>query len=258
MTVKLHDALANRIEILPERFERKYYLTPGEVDLTYGLLRHLCLSASEYSSEQINSLYFDTSDLEQHERSASGDYNKDKVRIRWYGEDRDMNGMWPVFIELKSRRGFSSIKQRLKLSVPAMNLTSANLNRGIVPRNLLMGGLARFSHFPHEFLHPVIKISYWRYRFSEIMTGQRISLDCHLQSTMVMPGQGNGDKELELPGGIIEIKGLVMELPETLRRMRMLYIDWTRFSKYSACIDSHCEDPGSVGSLSPSGRITQL
>lgn len=257
MTVKLHDSLANNIDILPERFERKFYLESRKVDLAYGLLRQLCLSASDYPSEQINSLYFDTTDLEQFERSASGDYHKDKVRIRWYGEDGDMTDMWPAFIELKSRRGFTSTKQRLKLYVPATNLNSASLTRGILPRILLMDTLARFSHFTGEILYPVIKISYWRYRFTEIMTGQRVSLDCRIRSTIVMPGRNNGKKELELPGGIIEIKGLVMEIPETLKRMRMLYIDWTRFSKYSACIDSHDEEPGSMGSLSPSGRITR-
>jgi hypothetical protein len=40
-------------------------------------------------------------------------------------------------------------------------------------------------------------------------------------------------------------------------RMRLLNIDWTRFSKYSACIDSHTEGLGSVGRVSPSGRIIQ-
>ncbi|MDD5590328.1 MAG: VTC domain-containing protein [Dehalococcoidales bacterium] len=259
MTTQVYDGvLADNIDVLPERFERKYYLVAGEVGLAYGLLRHLCLSASEYPSEQINSLYFDTAGLEQHERSAAGDYNKDKVRIRWYGEDNDISGMRNVFIELKSRRGFTSTKQRLKLSVSAMSLNPGNLIRGIVPRTLLMDTLARFGCFPHEMLHPVIKISYWRRRFSEILTGQRVSLDCHIRSSMVMPGRGNGEKELELPGGVIEIKGLAMDLPPSLSRMRMLYLDWTRFSKYSSCIDSHLEEPGSMGRLSPSGRITQL
>jgi hypothetical protein len=107
-------------------------------------------------------------------------------------------------------------------------------------------------------LRPVIKISYWRYRFSEVMTGQRVSLDCHIRSTMIMPGAGNGEKELELPGGIIEIKGLTMELPPTLKRTRMLDTDWTRFSKYSACIDAHYEVAGSIGRLSPSGKVIRL
>jgi hypothetical protein len=118
-----------------------------------------------------------------------------------------------------------------------------------------METLARFAYFLPEMLQPVIKVSYWRYRFTEIMTGQRVSLDCHIHSTMTIAGLGNGEQALELPGAVIEIKGKTMELPETLTRARILDTDWTRFSKYSACIDAHQEKPGSVGRLSPSGRI---
>jgi hypothetical protein len=123
---------------------------------------------------------------------------------------------------------------------------------------MLLDTLARFGYFPKGMLLPIISISYWRYRFSEVMTGQQVSLDCHIRSTTIMPGMGNGERELELPGGVIEIKGRTVNLPRTLKRARMLDTDWTRFSKYSACIDSHEEKPGSVGRSSPSGRVVHL
>ncbi|MBN1375926.1 MAG: VTC domain-containing protein [Dehalococcoidia bacterium] len=258
MAVQLYSPAVNTVNTLPERFERKYYLVPRDVGLAYGLLRQVCLPAREYPYEQINSLYFDTADLEQHEHSESGDYYKDKVRIRWYGECEDLQGMQTVFLELKSRRGFAGIKQRLKLQVPAESLTPLNLGKGIIPRTLLLDTMARFGYFPSQMLLPIIKISYWRYRFSEIMTEQRVSLDYHIWSTVITPGLCNGEKELELPGAVIEIKGRTMELPTALRCARMLYTDWSRFSKYSACINSHYENPGTVGRLSPSGRIVQI
>jgi hypothetical protein len=258
MAVQLCDAAIKIGNMLPQRFERKYYLTPEQVGLAYGVLRHICLTNSEYPSEQINSLYFDTVDLDQHERSSSGDYQKDKVRIRWYGEDKNFHEMQTIYLELKSRRGFASTKQRLKLLVPAENLALEKLGKGIVLRTLLMDTLARFGYFPSKMLQPVIKISYWRYRFSEVLTGQRVSLDCHMRSTMLIPGLGNGERELELPGAVIEIKGQTMEIPASLRQMKMLDLDWGRFSKYSTCIDTHTEALGTVGRLSPSGRIIGL
>jgi hypothetical protein len=72
----------NDMNKLPERFERKYYLIPPEVGFAYGLLCQICVMDSEYPSEQINSLYFDTADLDQYVRSLSGDFEKDKVHIR--------------------------------------------------------------------------------------------------------------------------------------------------------------------------------
>jgi hypothetical protein len=258
MAVKLYDASRKAQNMLPQRFERKFYLPPPEVGLAYGLLRHICLPASEYPSEQIHSLYFDTSDLDQYERSSSGDYQKDKVRIRWYCEDKDPPEMQTIFLELKSRRGFAGTKHRLKLRVPAEHLTLNRLSGGIVPGTLLVDTLAGFGYFPSGLLQPVIKISYWRYRFSDVMTGQHISLDHQIRSTMIIPCQGNGERELELLGGVLEIKGQTAELPASLRRARMLDMDWSRFSKYSACIDSHIERPGTVGHSSPSGRIVRL
>jgi hypothetical protein len=68
--------------MLPERFELKFYLLQKEVGLAYGLLRQACVLDSEYPSEQIGSLYFDTADLDQYARSLSGDFQKDKVHIR--------------------------------------------------------------------------------------------------------------------------------------------------------------------------------
>ncbi len=258
MAVQLINIPVTTRNNLPQRFERKYYLGPAQVDFANGLLRQLCLPAEDFPSEQINSLYFDTPDLDQHERSSSGDYYKDKVRIRWYGKEKDLCGIRDIFLELKSRQGFASTKQRLRLQVPAENILPENLGRGIIPQTLLMNTLYGFGYFPSRPLLPVIMISYWRYRYSEIMSGQRVSLDCRINSTMIMPGYGNGEKNLELPGGIIEIKGQSMELPETLRHARILYTDWTRFSKYSACIDSHTDTPGSVGQLSPSGRVVRF
>jgi hypothetical protein len=260
MAVQLYNIPNTTINILPQRFERKHYVLPRDIGLAIGLLRQVCLPASEYPSEQINSLYFDTHNLDQHERSESGDFCKDKVRIRWYGAGLDQKeenqlDMQPIYIELKSRRGFAGTKQRLKSYVLGENLAANHLSEGIVPMTLLTSTLARFGYFLEERLLPIIKISYWRYRFSEILTGQRVSVDCHIRSTMILPGPWNGEKELELPGGVIEIKGSSMELPEALRQLRILELDWARFSKYSACIDSHSASPGSVGRLSPAGRI---
>jgi hypothetical protein len=243
------------IRKLPRRFERKHFVLSSNIGLAYGILHQTCLSSAEYPSEQINSLYFDTRQLDEYHRSDDGDWYKDKIRIRWYGEEEHQNGMQTIFVELKSRQGFSGMKQRIKLEVPAEKLLRKNLSDGIVNPVFLMQTLARFGYFPEKPLFPIIKISYWRYRFCEILTEQKVSLDSQIRSTFILPGNGNGIPELTLPGGVIEIKGSGMELPESLRNLQMLGLDWTRFSKYSACIDSHLENPGAIGCLSPSGRI---
>lgn len=255
MTIQFQCVPAETRDKLPQRFERKFYIGPDQVGLAYGLLQQVCLADTEFPSEQINSLYFDTAALEQHERSCSGEYQKDKIRIRWYGREEELSGAQPIYIELKSREGFAGMKQRLKWSVPAEDLKLNNLSKGIITRTMLQNTLAGFGFYVSEMLEPIVKISYWRQRYNDIMSGQRVSLDYHIRSTMIMSGSGNGEKELELPGAVMEIKGETMELPVTLMRLKILDTDWTRFSKYSACIDAHNEQLGSLGRLSPSGRI---
>jgi len=258
MAVLLHGVLNGCRETLPERFERKYYLSPVETGVAYGLLSQVCLPTRDYHSEQINSLYFDTRDLDQYERSDSGDYGKDKVRIRWYGEEEDLKGMQTVFVELKSRRGFAGTKQRLRIEVHADSLAGSSLGDGIVPRDFLMDTLARFGYCPPGLLFPVVSISYWRHRFIDFATSQGVSLDTRIKSTMIIAGPGNGEKGLELPGGVVEIKGQHVSLSTPLSHTRMLHTDWTRFSKYSACIDAHNEKPGTLGRLSTSGRVARF
>ncbi|MBI4321216.1 MAG: VTC domain-containing protein [Chloroflexi bacterium] len=242
----------------PQRIERKFYLLPEKIGLAYGLLRHVCRPDGNYPSEQINSLYFDTVDLDQHENSLAGDFRKEKVRIRWYGQDHARHVTQTVYLELKSRQGFASTKRRRELQVPPESLALGRLGNGIVSRTLLRDTLAQFGYFPPEPLLPIIKISYWRYRLAEILTGQRVALDCHIRSTVVARGIGYGERELELLGGVLEVKGTGLQLPKPLSQIRILGLDWSRFSKYSSCVDAHNLEPGSVGRLSPTGRIIHL
>jgi hypothetical protein len=254
MTVIIHDASGIK-KTLRCRFERKYYLTPDKVETALFLLRRLCRFAWLYPFEQINSLYFDTPGLDQYEGSESGDLAKNKVRLRWYGQNGHDNGMQTVFIELKSRIGFASTKQRRAISVPANKLSPDNLNQGIISQTLLLETLAGFGFFPVGPLQPIVAISYFRHRFTEPAAGQALALDSRISSRAIAPLLAEGQASIEIPGAVLEIKGTNMELPEGLRKLRMLDMDWGRFSKYAACIDAHREEPGIVGYLSPNGKV---
>ncbi len=251
---------------LRERVEQKFFILPSRESLVFALLRRTCREDPEYSVGQVNSLYFDTSDLDQHERSDAGEYAKDKIRIRWYGEEYDPHRTTSgaegtvtadravkVWLELKSRRAFASTKQRVPLGVPAAALAWSALPQGIVPPATLVRTMADFGFFARRRLCPIIVVSYWRYRFVEPQTGFRISLDYHIRSSMVMPGIGYGERGLELPGAILEVKGPVFDVPPSLRQIAEIGASWTRYSKYSSSLDGHAAVRGSVSRLWPSG-----
>ncbi len=241
-----------------QRFERKFFVPPGKKEFACTLLRQVCRPDIEYPWSQINTLYFDTPDLDQYQRSASGEFRKDKVRIRWYDGTEDSRGRVPVFLELKSRRGFASSKQRRRMLVSSELLEMSSMSAGIVKKGVLLDTLAGFGHCLDKPLRPVILVTYSRYRFNEMFTGMRVSFDYDIRSSIVAVDIGYGEQELLLQGAVIEIKGLTLEIPQTLRQIKLVVPDWGRFSKYAFGIDSHLSGPGSVGRLWPSGRIGEL
>jgi hypothetical protein len=275
---------ASRAPRLRERVEQKFFILPPREPVAFALLRRTCREDPEYAAGQVNSLYFDTPDLDQHQRSEAGEYGKDKVRIRWYGEEHDphltpgrpegLPGDLPddppadlagdppgatgrtvrVWLELKSRRGFASTKQRLPLDVPASALSRDSMHAGIVPAGTLMQTMAGFGFFGGP-LRPVIAISYRRHRFVEPQTGFRISLDSRIRSSLIMPGVGQGERGLELPGAIVEVKGPVFDIPRALRELAEIGSSWTRYSKYSSSLDAHASLRGSVSRLWPAGMM---
>jgi hypothetical protein len=248
----LHDTRGLRGN-LPMRVERKFYLPPHKVELAYGLLRSLARPDALFPAEVINSLYFDSRELDELEHSLSGDYTKHKVRIRWYGNSTE-HGLTPLFIELKSRQGFASSKQRRMLEVPSFRLLPGAVSRGIIPASFLVQTLSEFGYFPEKPLLPVVKISYLRFRFRDALGEQSLALDCHIRSYPVMKSLQNTNGETELTGAVLEIKGQGMELPVFLNNISLLETDWTQFSKYSACVNACRDRLGNVGRLSPPGR----
>jgi len=250
----MKETVATRVQSKP-RFERKFFILPRNIGFAYAILRQICRVDSKYPEGQVNSLYLDTPDFEQYIRSESGDFRKEKIRIRWYGQPGNQQVPVPVFLELKSRQGFASSKQRRRLLASAQNLELAHLGSGIIDKTTFVNTMAEFGHFPSRPLQPIILICYRRYRFNEMLTGTRVSFDYNIVSSVVVPGLGYRERELRLEGGVIEVKGPTLELPVTLRRIRLLDADWSRFSKYSQCIDSHLSQPGSIARMWPSGRM---
>lgn len=281
----LHVCVTSAVSTAPrlrERVEQKFFITPDRMGQVLALLRRTCRPDPEFPLDQVNSLYFDSADLEEHARSDAGDSAKDKIRIRWYGREHDphltdlarspaplpvagvaasadaeSHQPVQVWLERKTRRGFASTKQRLAVDAPASALGFTALGRGIVAPAFLLHTMAGFGFFPVGRLCPVIAISYWRHRFIEPGTGFRVSLDGHVRSSLVLPGWGRGERGLELQGAVLEVKGPVFDLPPALRVLGDLGTSWTRYSKYSSSLDAHAATPGSVSRLWPAGLMAK-
>lgn len=241
-----------------ERFERKFFIPPAKAIFARGLLSHTSRPDGKFPRGIINSLYFDTPDLEEYQKSDDGNYERAKIRIRWYDNPTGIKGMITVYLEMKSKRGFASRKKRREILVEAERLKKNRAGNTIIYPNIISQTLAEFGYFSKEPLIPVIVISYKRLRFVEIFTGTRLSFDWAVRSSMAAQGFGHSNASLMLDSGVVEIKGPSMEIPQSLRSLGFLSTDWTRFSKYAGCLESQIEKSGSVGCLWPSGRIELL
>ena len=167
----------------------------------------------------MTSLYFDTPELDSYADSASGEWERHKVRLRWYDDAAD-GAAAVVFLERKTRRGLSTTKHRRPFSVPADRLRPDRLSGGVIDRRALVDTLAEMGHHAGARLRPVVAVSYRRRRLVDMVSGVRVSLDSEIASTLVARDIGAGAFDVRLPGGVVEVKGPDMELPASLRRLR--------------------------------------
>jgi hypothetical protein len=70
-----------------------------------------------------------------------------------------------------------------------------------------------------------------------------------------MPGLGIGERGLELPGAVVEVKGAVFDMPVPLLQLAQIGSSWTRYSKYASSLDAHAATRGGVSRLWPSGMM---
>lgn len=236
-----------------ERIERKFFVRPEKALYAQNLMTRVCLPDGKYPKGKINSLYFDTQDLQEYQKSDDGDYKREKIRIRWY-DNPGIEGNVPVYLELKSKKGFASKKKRRQFIIPAKQIHTYKTGGTILNRNLILQTLAEFNYFPERNLVPVIMISYQRLRFLDFLSGTRMSLDWQISSVPTYSPIGHFRPSVTLQGSVIEIKGTIIDIPLSLQPLHDACIDWSRFSKYAGCIESHMETNGSVGHTWPSGR----
>jgi hypothetical protein len=132
------------------------------------------------------------------------------------------------------------------------------MQNGLIDYTTLRQELAQFDYFPRKCLQPMILISYNRLRFEDVLTGSRVSLDWNIRSILVSPQLNRQEGSLLMRGGVIEIKGQSTDIPPALQSIRHLGTDWSRYSKYAACMESQLDTPGSVGRFWPSGRVEEF
>ena len=212
--------------------EGKYTVDVAD-NILLSSLESLCRRDVEYPSDYINSVYYDTPNLTLLDQKVDSEFHKNKLRLRWYGMPSDISSKVPAYLEIKQKKGVQRVKTRKEFEVPT---------------NLLMPGkeslrqLAVFAKHvgdlgwtPAGALFPMIVIRYFRHRFTEPVSGARISLDSGIRYTRVNGIFFPETEPRTLRHGVLEIKSTTGEIPPGLMTLKSRVNTRDSFSKYEEC-----------------------
>ena len=210
------------------RYELKYYLNSNKDHLFQVWIRKFKDYQKTYDSRVVNSLYFDTIFLRSANDNIMGISNRQKYRIRWYGESFDTN----VNIEIKNRNGRigSKILIPTDLKLDQINLKKLFNNNKLLKKNIHFDKLNSDVYINN--LKPVLYVKYTRHYF-KIGKNLRVTYDiCPKYKLSDDLNHNLKMKYLEDEINIIEIKFLEEHLEEARLILKKVPFVAKRHSKY--------------------------
>ena len=225
--------------------EQKYVFVEGHKLLLQEWLERTMTKDPLYHEGTVASIYFDTPRFDLYGEKRNSDYVKSKLRLRWYVDEQegDPEREIPCFLEIKRKVGTVRRKERLKLPIPARCLRERMF---LDPTILGLSERAcELGYSNTVALMPVAVIRYDRLRYVAPASGSRIALDTSIRCVRMNPRLLCGSPPVHLSVGVLEVKGHLDTLPESLRPIaRLLHKD--SFSKYAACLERLVDPYGAV------------
>jgi hypothetical protein len=159
------------------RYERKYLvegLSRGQIESAVRL--HPALFSEVHQERFVNSLYFDSFDMDDYFESMSGAPDRRKIRIRWYGDA--FGSIDDPVLELKAKKGLIGLKDRFSL-VPFSFDTDTRLDtiRDVFRRSAIPARLELHLMF----LEPSLLTRYRRKYYQSADGRFRITIDSDLE-----------------------------------------------------------------------------
>lgn len=191
----------------------------------------VCRADSVHPPDRVTTVYFDTPDLAFLTEKIDSDYLKTKVRVRWYGAVAGR--LSTAFAEVKQRVGNTRDKVRVPLEVPAADLARWPLHDPRWPS--LLGGLREAEPRLPARLVPVLSLTYTRYRFVDVASGARVTIDSDIQAAGVNLALVPGHAPVGLDALVFEYKSRAFDLPAHLAPLVRFGARRQAFSKYLAC-----------------------
>lgn len=212
--------------------ELKFTVPEERVALVRHRLAALCRPDPLHAPARVVTVYYDTPGYDALDEKANSDYLKTKIRVRWYEPLRGGTPGGPVFVEGKYRTGAIRSKVRVSVGPDAAEVCGWPLQDERWLR--LIEPLREEGLEVARKVAPVLRLSYVRERFTDLVYGGRVTLDTAITVEAVNPSRLPG-RSGRLSGGVLEHKGAATELPPHLRSLVGAGARKASFSKYLAC-----------------------
>ena len=151
------------------RQEFKYLVKNSDIDLlreliTPFLIRDNHIAVADSQDYTVRSIYFDTYSLDEYYKKISGDYSREKLRIRGYIPKIDDD---ILFLEIKSKTNMGHKKFRAPISVKYLeNICNSDFINCVINRNDFPNSITNANHFGYYIkrynMVPVVQVIYER------------------------------------------------------------------------------------------------
>ena len=156
------------------RYERKWlYRTNDHLTLINCLIRSNFFFNTQYSNRRVNSIYFDNSNYSSIRQNLDGVSEKQKIRVRWYGKQKQL--MNPI-LEIKSKKGMVTKKEIYKIK-ELEGLNFPDLNNLELIKNVINS-----KNISKNTIWPILTTNYDRQYFISNNGKVRATVDHNLHS----------------------------------------------------------------------------
>ena len=176
MLTSLPDTSRRTADDLDFRFERKLHAVDMSLSQVQLLVKtHPAHFITPYPARWINNVYFDTPKRDAYQAHVKGSADRQKYRIRWYG-DRLGHIEKPV-LEIKGKRGIVGTKLHYRLKPFEFD---GGLDFDQVRRDAIDGELTQKMTGVFSTLTPAIFNRYWRHYYVTSDHRFRLTVDTKL------------------------------------------------------------------------------
>ena len=138
-----------------KRYEKKYIISPSQYENLMSKLQEYIV-ADKYGSYTICNIYYDTPNYELIQKSISGPFYKEKLRLRSYGT---VAGDGKVFLEIKKKSDGVVYKRRKQMP---LSVAADFIREGIKPQNAGQIGEELYWFLKRYQVSPKVYIAYDR------------------------------------------------------------------------------------------------